>query len=132
MSLLRRVLYAQALLWAVTGLALAFVPRFMLHTVFGQVVGPEDAWVRIAGVESIVLAMLMVLVAQRSDQVWWWSWAFVLLEAGVAVIAVTHVLFGLPPGSSSLLWWLLAAVGVVFAAALLLGLGRTGQERPLP
>ena len=37
-----------------------------------------------------------------------------------------------PHASSSVLWWLLAAVNAAFTLALLWGLGRTGQERPLP
>ncbi len=81
MALLRRVLYLQAAVWTLAGVALAALPRFVLSTVFGQVHYPEYAWVRIVGVTSFALALFMVLVAQRG-----------------------------------LVW----------------GLGRTGQERPLP
>src|SRR6266571_2165036 len=101
----------------------------------------------VAGVQAIVLAMFMGLVAQRSEQVWWWSWTFVIVSAAITIIAVLNALFGLHAGhagwtfyvplldrhgSSTVLWWLLAAVNAAFTLALLWGLGKTGQERPLP
>ena len=132
MALLRRVLYLMAAVNALVGLALATVPKLVTKTIFAQAPYPEYAWVRIAGVEAFGLALLQVLVAQRAPDVWWWSWAFVIVESLVAVIAALNAVFGLAADSSSVLWWLVAGVNGLFAAGLLWGIGRTGQERPLP
>jgi len=117
---------------AVVGLALLLVPKFVTMTVFAQAPYTEYAWVRIAGIEAFGLALLQVLVAQRAAEVWWWSWAFVVVEGLVAVVAALNAIFGLGSGSSSILWWLIAVVNGVLTAGLLWGIGRTGQERPLP
>ena len=79
---------------------------------------------------SLVLALLMVLVQQRIEEVWWWSWAFAVLEAGTATICLLHAMFGLPPGEPAGAWWLLGAVNGAFAAGLLTGIGYAGQEQP--
>jgi hypothetical protein len=132
MALLRRVLYLQAAVWAITGAALALVPHFVLQTIFKQVPYNDYAFVRILGLDDIALAMLMVLVAQRATELWWWAWAFVFPTALIAVVAVLNVTISLSKFSSSVMWWLLAAVNLAFVAALLAGLARTGTERPLP
>ncbi|MDP9342934.1 MAG: hypothetical protein M3Q23_12760 [Actinomycetota bacterium] len=146
MAFLRRVLYLQAAVFFLGGLALAIAPRLVLVNLFSEVAQPHYAWVQIVGVQAMVLAMFMVLVAQRSEQVWWWSWTFVIVSAAITVIAVLNALFGLDlvptpgpvfttlsrHGFSTILWWLLAAVNAAFTLALLWGLGKTGQERPLP
>jgi hypothetical protein len=132
MTLLKRVLYLQAAVTTLLGVALVALPKFVLLTLFGQVHYPEYAWVRITGIEALGLAMFMVLVAHRAAEVWWWSWAFVLVTGVIAVIAAFNALIGLPQAASPVLWWLLAAGNAGFCAALLWGLGRTGQERPLP
>jgi len=155
-AFLRRVLYLQAAAFFLAGLALAVAPRLVLVNLFSQAPLPDYAWVQIVGAQALVLALFMVLVAQRSEQVWWWSWAFVIVSAAVAVVAAANAIWGvgasvailgrptrgftsyapLAPlvarSSSSALWWLLAAVNAAFTLALLWGLGRTGQERPLP
>ncbi|HXJ65637.1 MAG TPA: hypothetical protein VNN79_17915 [Actinomycetota bacterium] len=132
MNILRRFLYLSAALNALVGLALATVPKVVTKSVFAQAPYTEYAWVRIGGIQAFALAMLQVLVAQRAADVWWWSWAFVLVEGLVAVVAALNAIFGLAPGSSSILWWLIAVVNGVLTAGLLWGIGRTGQERPLP
>lgn len=132
MNVLRRFLYLTAALNALVGLALSVLPKFVTKTMFGQVALPEYAWIRIAGVQALGLAMLQVLVAQRAADVWWWSWAFVIVEGLIAVIAALNALFGLAPESSSVLWWLIAVVNGVLTAGLLWGLGKTGQQRPIP
>jgi hypothetical protein len=132
MRILRRFLYVTAALNAVVGLALALVPKIVTKNLFAQVPYPEYAWVRIVGIQAFALAMLQVLVAQRSTDVWWWSWAFVLVEGLIAVVAALNAIFGLVPGSSPVLWWLIAGVNSVLTVGLIWGLGRTGQERPLP
>src|SRR6266508_624759 len=76
--LLRRSLYAYALVSAVAGAALEAFPRSALVGLFGQVHYPEYAWVRVVGVQALGTAMLAVLVAQRVRDQWWWTWAFVI------------------------------------------------------
>lgn len=132
MRVLRRFLYLTAAVNALVGLALAVLPKYVTKSLFAQVALPEYAWVRIGGIQALGLAMLQVLVAQRSSDVWWWSWAFVVVEGLVAVIAALNAIFGLAPGSSSVLWWLIAAVNSALTVGLLWGIGKTGQERPLP
>jgi hypothetical protein len=129
MTFLRRVLSAQAALWAVFGSVVAIAPRWLVHTVAGQPV-PDETWFRATGVMAIALALTMVLVAQRLEDVWWWSWAFVVLEAGTATVFALHALFGLPEGASAWSWWLLAGVNGVVGALDLVGLGITAQEKP--
>ena len=131
MNILRRFLYLMAAVNALVGLALAVLPKFVTKTLFAQVVLPEYAWVRIGGIQALGLAMLQVLVAQRAADVWWWSWAFVIVEGLIAVIAALNALFGLDPGSSAVLWWLIAVVNGGLTAGLLWGLGKTGQQRPI-
>ena len=79
---------------------------------------------------AVVLALLMVLVSQRLEDVWWWAWAFVVLEAGTATVFMLHALFGLPEGAPTWSWWLLAVVNGAFAALDLIGLGLAAQEKP--
>jgi CBS-domain-containing membrane protein len=148
MELLKRVLYTQAALWALVGLALAFLPGFVLRTVFSQSPLADDAWARIVGVQLVGTALFSILVGQNVEDRWWWSWAFAIVNAGVATIAVLRAVFppggavgwtGLAPqssvysrvsGSSTLLWWLIATVEAVLTGFLLWGLARAGTEQP--
>lgn len=130
MTFLRRVLNAQAALWAVFGFAVGIVPRWLLETVARQPALTDDAWFRALGVMAVVMALLMVLVAQRLEDVWWWAWAFVVLEAGTATVFVIHALFGLPEGASVWSWWLLASVNGAVGALDLVGLAIAAQEKP--
>ncbi len=132
MAILRRVLYIDALGSVLVSVSLAFAPSFMLTSVFGQPQYPDYAVVRLFGVCLFVLALFMVLVAQRIDDLWWWSWAFVILEFGGAAVATFHALFGVAEGAAAWPWWLLAAASWSLCFGLLWGLGRTGQERPPP
>jgi hypothetical protein len=91
---------------------------------------PDFGYVRVAGVLSISLAMLMVLVSRRLSELWWFTWGFVVAAAGTALVAAFTALFGLPEGASPLLWWLFAAMSAGFTAGLLAGLAKTGTERP--
>jgi hypothetical protein len=129
-DLLRRVLILGAIVWAVSGAAIAVAPAFVLETVFGLPPLPDAGYVRVAGVFSVSLAMLMVMIARRLEDLWWFSWAFVLASAGSALVATLDALIGLPKGTSTLLWWLFAAVSTAFTVGLLAGLARTGTERP--
>jgi hypothetical protein len=105
------------------------VPSWFLGSVMGQ--GPlgEHAWVRILGVQAVGMALLMVMVAHRVETLWWFSWAFVLVFAGTAAVAALNASFSLRPGSAATPWWVLAPACVLFALALLWGIGRTGMER---
>jgi hypothetical protein len=129
-ELLRRVLSIQAVVWAVCGAAIAVAPGFVLHTMFDMTPLGDSGYVRIAGIFAFSLALLMVLVARRLADLWWFAWAFVIASAGSALVAALNALFGVPEGSAALLWWLFAAASTVFTFGLLAGLARSGTERP--
>jgi hypothetical protein len=124
------VLTIQAVVWAACGIAIAVAPRLVLVTVFDLPPLPDQGYVRIAGVFAFSLSLLMVLVARRLETLWWFAWAFVLATAGSAIVAALNALFGLPDGVSPLLWWVFAAVSSAFTVGLLVGLAKTGTERP--
>jgi hypothetical protein len=128
MALLRRVLYLDALLLAMVGVLALAAPRFTLVTLFGQPQYIDYAPIRLLGVAGIALAMLMVLVGHRVEDLWWWCWAFVALEAGTAAVATLHAAFGLPRGATAWPWWALALGSWVLAGAFLWGIARAGQE----
>jgi hypothetical protein len=130
MTFLRRVLSAQAALWVLFGFVVGIAPGWLLETVARQPAPADDAWFRALGVIAVVLALLMVLVAQRLEDVWWWAWAFVILEAGTATVFVLHALFGVPEHASVWSWWLLACVNGAVGAADLVGLALVAQEKP--
>jgi hypothetical protein len=131
-AVLRRVLYLDALVTAVVGLALITAPAWAFETLLGQPAALDTAIHRLAGVASFTLALLMVLVAHRVDVLWWWCWAFVVLEVGAAAVATLHAAFGLPDGAEAWPWWALGLVSWAFAGALLLGIARAGAEAPPP
>ncbi len=131
MKLLQRLLKAQAWLWALWGLISLAAPGWLTAAVFGQQgESGSDVWVRLAGVMALTLALLMVLVSQRLVDVWWWSWAFALLDLGVATVVALHALLGLPEGASPLPWIAVAAVLGGLGAGLLVGLVGSEQEKP--
>lgn len=130
MKTLRSALLSQAALWAAFGLAIAVAPGMVLEDVFDQAPLGDTAFARLAGVAAFCLALNMVVVAQRIEDVWWFSWTFVILEAGTVAVALTNALGARPSGSAALLWWLLTVVGVVFLGLLIAGLAKTGTERP--
>jgi hypothetical protein len=126
---LRRILYAQAALWSIAGALLALAPGFTVERVLDQPPVGESAWLRAAGVMSIALAAQMVLVAHRIEDLWWWSWTFVLLELGVAVAFVVAGPVALPEGAPAWPWWLLGAVNAAVAALEIGALARAGTQR---
>lgn len=130
MKLLRTVLYVQAAVWAGSGTAIAVAPRWILQALFDQPASVGAAYARVSGVLAIGLALLMVLVAQRLDDVWWWSWAFVITTAGVVTVTGLHALFGLPPDAGKLFWWLVAGLNAALLIGLLAGMAMAGQEKP--
>jgi len=120
----------QAAVWAICGVAIAVAPGLVLVTMFGLAPLADDGYVRIAGLFSFSLSLLMVLVARRLTELWWFTWAFVVASAGSAMIAGLNAMFGLPDGASPVVWWLFAAASTGFTAGLLAGLAKTGTERP--
>jgi hypothetical protein len=129
-NLLRPVLRWQAVLWAAFGLLLVVAPGWLVEVVFDQPALGEDAWLRVAGVMAIALAGQMVLVGHRIEELWWWTWTFVLLEVGTAVVFVLNALVGLPEGAAAWPWWALGAVNAAFGLLELDGLAKAGTERP--
>jgi hypothetical protein len=130
--LLRRALYLQAAVWALAGTALTVAPALVTEGLFAEPPAGEPAWLRIVGIQAFGLALLMVLVAHRADELWWWSWAFALVAVGVAAVATLNAAFGLEPGQSTLFWWLFAGVTIALAFTLLAAVYVTAQENPLP
>jgi hypothetical protein len=129
-SLLRRALYLDALLTALGGLALVAAPRFVFVTVLSQPAYPDYAPVRLLGVAGFALALVMVLVAHRAEDLWWWSWAFVVLEGGAAAVKTLHAAFGVPSGAAAWPWWIWALASWAFGLAFLWGIARAGVEAP--
>jgi len=128
---LKRTLYVQAGVWGLVGLALAALPRFVVQDVFGQPSYPDAAWLRVVGLQSVGLAMFMVLVAHRIRELWWWAWGFCLVTVAIAVVTLLNAAFGLAPGEPAALWWVFAGVTSVFAFALLYGLAVTATQNPI-
>ncbi|MEX0834341.1 MAG: hypothetical protein WD276_10790 [Actinomycetota bacterium] len=130
MKLLRTVLYVNAVVTTAVGVILVLVPSFVLNTLFDLNPYPENAWVRIAGIEAVGLAMIMVLVAQSVEKLYWWAWAFLFVDVAMATLITFKVIAGLGAGAGSKLWWLLGGGATLLAAGLLVGLGKAGRETP--
>jgi hypothetical protein len=132
MKALRRVLYLQAAVWTLSGVALLVAPRFVLVTMFDQSQHQQFSWMRLLGIHALGLAMIMVLVAHRVEELWWWSWAFAFVTVVTAAVVLLNAAFGLGPGESSALWWVFSAVAVLFSLGLLFGLYGASREQPFP
>ena len=130
MTLLRRLLKFNAALWVLWSLAVLIAPAWFIEDLLHQPPSPGYGWVRASAVMGLVLALLMVLVSQKLDELWWWSWAFAILEIGTATVFALTALFGLPDGASAWPWWGLAVVNGGMGAGLLAGMGIAGQEKP--
>jgi hypothetical protein len=131
-AILRRVLYLDASITALAGVALASAPGWVFETILGQPPALDTAIHRLAGVASISLALLMVLVGHRVEEIWWWCWAFVVLEGGAAAVATLHAAFGLPDGAAAWPWWTLGVASWAFAGVFLWGIARAAEEAPPP
>jgi hypothetical protein len=128
MKTLRRALYLQAAVWAIAGIGLTFIPHVVVVRLFNQPEPSELAWLRILGVNTFGLALLMVLVAQRAEQLWWWAWAFAIVCVGTAGVALLNAAFGLAAGQSSALWWALGVGATALSLDLLFGLYLTARR----
>lgn len=125
MNALRRTLYLQAAAWAAGGLLLGVAP--------GVATSGPAVWVRLLGVQAVVLAMLMVLVGHRIEDLWWWSWAFALLSLATTAVILLHAAFGHPNGTGGTLgWWALSLVAAGFTLGLLYGLFVASRQNPFP
>lgn len=129
MTLLRRTLSVGAFLLLGFSIALMVVPGPFVE-LLGQAPS-EEVWLRLFGAAGIALAMVHVLVIRKLDDLWWWTWAFVIFDGLSALIAMLHAALGLPTGASAWPWWLYGAGSAAFAVLSLVGLARAGQERPL-
>jgi hypothetical protein len=129
MTVLRRALGLGAVLLLVPAVPLVAVPRTIVERIMGQSTG-DDVWIRLTGAACIALALFHVLVIRKLDDLWWWCWAFVLFDASVAAIALTHAAVGLPEDSAAWPWLLLGATSAAFAALYLVGLAKAGREQP--
>jgi hypothetical protein len=116
--------------WGASGVALVAVPRWILVNVFSQVPYPDYGYVRVAGVASFSAALLMVITAQRLEEMWVFCWAFVFAAVGTFAVALANALGGRADGSNAGLWWLFAVASLAFGVGLLAGLAKTGTERP--
>jgi hypothetical protein len=129
MTLLKRVLYWQAALWALSGVALFTVPGWLVERVLNQPAVGDDVWLRAMGAMAVVLSLLMVLVAHHVDEVWWWAWAFVILEASTVALFAVNALVGLPAGAAAWPWWLIVGANTVVGALEVVALAKVGMER---
>jgi len=129
MAILRRALLAFAGVWALCGLAIAVVPRWLLVSWFDQVPYPDYTYVRVCGIAALGSAALALMISRRLDEVWWWSWAFVI-ETGLTTLATgLHAL--LSGAAGTWFWWLFAVTNGALTAGLLLGIARAGVEKPI-
>jgi hypothetical protein len=122
-------LYLHAAVWTASGITVVAVPRVVLETIFNQGRYADVAYVRVSGVLSMALALVMVLVAQRLEDHWWWSWTFVFGDAGLVVVTLANAIVGVPDGSSPALWWLFAGTNLTLGVAVVAGLAKAGTER---
>ena len=125
MTLLTRVLKLQAAVWLLAGSALVIAPGTVLRLLDDPA---GYAWLlRATGVMALAIALLMILVAQRTE-VWWWAWVFALLEAATATTFVVRAVTGGAGGEWA--WWSMGGLAAAFAVLDLIGLALAGQEKP--
>jgi hypothetical protein len=130
MSLLRGALGAGAILLLTLSAPLVVIPRTIVETVMGQGPTGDDVWIRLFGTGAVALALFHVLILRKLDDLWWWCWAFVIFDGLIAVIAIVHAAGGLPQGSAAWPWWVFGATGALFSCLFIVGLAKTGQEKP--
>jgi hypothetical protein len=129
MAILRRALLLFAGVWALCGIGIALVPRWLLVTWFDQVPYPDYTYVRVCGIAAVGSAALALMISRRLDDLWWWSWAFVLEAGSTAVVTGFHALSS--TGEGPWFWWLFAATNALLTGSLVLGIARAGVEKPI-
>ena len=122
------MLYLQALAATLLAIGLIAFPGFLLQTLLGQPPYPDYAWVRLAGVQAVGLSLLIVLVVRRIEELWWWSWAFVVVAFGTAAVTTLHALFGIPDGAAAWPWWALGLLSWLITFGLLRGIAQAGEQ----
>ena len=130
MSLLRGALSAGAALLLALSAPLIVIPGTIVETIMGQAPAGDDIWTRLFGTAGVAIALFHVLILRKLDDLWWWCWALVIFDGMTAVIAITHAAVGLPAGSAAWLWWVFGATSASFTGLYLVGLAKTGQEKP--
>jgi len=130
MSLLRGALGVGAVLLLALSVPLVAIPRTIVETVMGQGATGYDVWVRLFGTGAVALALFHVLILRKLDDLWWWCWAFVIFDGLIAVIAILHAAAGLPEGSAAWPWWVFGGISASFTGLFVVGLAKTGQEKP--
>jgi hypothetical protein len=130
MSLLRGALGVGAVLLLVISIPLILVPRTIVETIMGQPPTPDDVWIRLVGAGTLAVGLFHVLILRKLEDLWWWCWAFVIFDGLSAVIVIFHATVGLPEGSAAWPWWVFGATSAVFTGLYVVGLARTGQEKP--
>jgi len=130
MSLLRRALGAGAALLFALSTPLVVIPRTIVETIMKQAPAADDVWIRLFGTAGVALALFHVLILRKLDDLWWWCWAFVIFDGLTAVIAILHASVGLPKGSAAWPWWVFGVTSAIFTGLYVVGLAKTGQEKP--
>jgi hypothetical protein len=130
MTVLRRALGLGAVVLLLLAVPLVLVPRTVEESLLGRAPIGDDVWIRLTGVACFTLALFHVLIVRKLDDVWWWTWALVVFDGSVAVIALMHAAVGLPDGSAAWPWWLFGVTAAVFTVLYLIGLARAGAEKP--
>jgi len=130
MSLLRGALGVGAVLLVASSAPLVVIPRTIVETIMGQAPAPDDVWIRLFGAAGVALALFHVLILRKLDDLWWWCWAFVIFDALIALIALVHASVGLPDGSAAWPWWVFGVTSAVLTGVFVVGLAKTGQEKP--
>ena len=130
MSLLRGALGAGAVLLLALSAPLVVIPRTIVETVMRQGSTSDDVWIRLFGSGAVALALFHVLILRKLDDLWWWCWAFVIFDGLIAVIVISHATVGLPDGSAAWPWWVFGATSALFTGLFVVGLAKTGQEKP--
>src|SRR6266508_575871 len=101
----------------------------LLKRVLDQPPVGDDVLLRAMGAMAVVLSLLMVLVAHHIEEIWWWAWAFVILEASTAGLFAMNALLSLPAGAAAWPWWLIGGANAVLGTLELVALARVGMER---
>jgi len=129
-KLLQRVLYIQACVYAASGVALTLLPAPVVEGFFEQPELPDWAWVQMLGILAVGMALSMVLVGRRVEDLWWWAWTFVATGGAMTLLAALNGTAGLPDRAAAGPWWLLGAASGLLTLGLVAGLVRSGAERP--
>jgi hypothetical protein len=122
------VLYVDALVTTAIAVVTIPFPGFVFEDLLSQLPASDYTLVRLLGASLLPVALLMVLVGHRVQDLWWWCWAFVIFEGAWGLVLTLEAAFGLPPGTGAGVWWLGAAVAWGFAFAYLWGISRAGAE----